>query len=86
MEAVAGGPHSLVGKELKVTLTVQDWWIKGTGSGSQSAIVYNKDPQIKFLEGSAMTFKPDQPFSVHVSEAMIYYLVNYKKLICAIIE
>ena len=69
MEAVAGGPHSLVGKELKVTLTVQDWWIKGTGSGSQSAIVYNKDPQIKFLEGSAMTFKPDQPFSVHVSES-----------------
>ncbi|XP_067945402.1 CD109 antigen-like [Watersipora subatra] len=67
IEAVAGGPNSLIGKELKVTLSAQEWWINTTQSGSQSAIVYDKHPAIKFLEGSAMTFQPDQPFSVHIA-------------------
>lgn len=67
MEAKAGGPRSLIGKELKVTLTVQDWFFNHTGSGSQSAFVYDKDPRISFLEGPSMTFRPELPFTVHVS-------------------
>lgn len=74
MEAIVGGQNSLVGKELKVTLSVQDWNNNKTGSGSQSAIVYSKDVEISFLEGAATTFKPGLPFSLHVSLTSTLYL------------
>lgn len=67
MEDLAGGPHSLIGKELKVTGKVQDWYYNTTSEGFQSAIVYDEDVNIKFLGGSVWTFKPDLPFKVQVS-------------------
>ena len=69
MEALVGGEISLIGKELKVTGLVKDWWLNDTASGYQSAIVYSKTPDIRFLEGSVVSFKPDAPFKVHVSSS-----------------
>lgn len=67
MEAVVGGENSLIGKELKVSGLVRDWWLNDTSSGYQSAIVFSKTIRIRYLEGSVVTFKPDLPFKVHVS-------------------
>lgn len=64
------GENGLMGKELKVTGYVQDWWMNNTASSSQSAIVIDKTARIRFLEGGVITFKPGLPFQVHVS----YYL------------
>ena len=76
MEAVVGGQSNLVGKELKVTVAVKEWVLNTTGRRSQSAMVYSKDAEIRFLEGSVMTFKPGQPFSVNVSVHYFNFLAQ----------
>jgi len=67
MERAAGGDQALVGKELKITATVLDWFENTTAAGHQSALVYHEDIQIVFLGGNVATFKPDLPFRVSVS-------------------
>lgn len=67
MEQRAGGPTSLLGKELRITAYVQDWFYNTTSVGFQSAVVYDEDADLEFLGGNVWTFKPDMPFKISVS-------------------
>lgn len=67
MEAVAGGPSALIGKELRITGMVMDWFYNTTALGYQSAVVIDEDVEIKFLGGSVWSYKPDVPFQIYVS-------------------
>ena len=67
MEAVAGGPNALIGKELRITGSVMDWFYNTTAVGFQSAVVIDEDVEIKFLGGSVWSYKPDVPFQIYVS-------------------
>ncbi|XP_067945401.1 CD109 antigen-like [Watersipora subatra] len=66
MEDIVGGENNLVGKELRVTVSVKEWVLNSTSQASQSAMVYSKVAEIRFLEGSVITFKPGLPFNVHL--------------------
>lgn len=71
MEQRAGGPNGLIGKELRITAFVQDWFYNTTSSGFQSAVVYDEDIELKFLGGSVWTFKPDLPFKILVKKSSV---------------
>ncbi|XP_067928326.1 CD109 antigen-like [Watersipora subatra] len=66
-QEMSENPNTLVGKELRVTARVLDWFYNTTSIGFQSAIVYIEDVEIKFLGGSVWSFKPELPFSIYIA-------------------
>lgn len=74
MEQAAGGPNALIGKELRITGSVLDWFYNTTSVGFQSAVVIDEDVEIKFLGGSVWSFKPDVPFQIYVSVFTYTYM------------
>lgn len=75
-------PNNLVGKEVKVTAAVLDWFYNTTAIGYQSAVVYDEDVQLKFLGGNVWSFKPNLPFEIHVSIDMLALLSNCSSIQC----
>lgn len=65
-QEMSENPNTLVGKELRVTVSVTDWFYNTTAVGYQSAVVYVEDVELKFLGGGVWSFKPELPFNIHV--------------------
>lgn len=63
-----GGESGLIGKQLKVSVAVEDWRFSKTYSGFSTTRVFSDDILLKFLGGHVWTFKPNMPFKIYVSK------------------
>ena len=67
LAAIGGGESGLIGKQLKATAKVKDWFFNTTAGGEASTKVFKDDILVKFLGGEVWSFKPDIPFQIFVS-------------------
>lgn len=62
-----GSERALIGKQLKATVSVLDWWWNKTNSAYDTTRVFSDEVLLKFLGGRVWTFKPNAPFKILVS-------------------
>ncbi|XP_067941196.1 CD109 antigen-like [Watersipora subatra] len=66
LAAHAGSEKTLIGKRLKVSVAMLDWWWNKTYTEYDSIYVYSDQIQLKFLGGNVWTFKPNAPFKIYI--------------------
>jgi len=65
-----GSQNALIGKQVKVSVTMLDWHWNKTYSGFSTTRVFSDEVNLKFLGGRVWTFKPNVPFKIYVSNLM----------------
>ena len=68
-----GSENALIGKQLRATVTLLDWWWNKTSSGYDSTRVFSNEILLKFLGGKVWTFKPNTPFKIFVSSLGFFF-------------
>lgn len=76
-----GGENALIGKQLKVTVALLDWWWNGTSTGYDSTRVFSDEILLRFLGGRVWTFKPNTPLKIFVSCLSMLY-INHAAFCC----
>ena len=71
LAAHIGSANALIGKQMKVTVSIHDWRWQKTYSGYDSIRVYSDEILLKFLGGRVWTFKPNSPFKIYVSIGVV---------------
>lgn len=71
LEAHMGrGRNGLIGKQLKATARVEDWFFGTAAAGNAATRVFSDNVVLTFLGGEVWSFKPNIPFKIYVSELL----------------